>query len=431
MTIKQINLAVPQAFKPKRAAAYARVSSGKEAMLHSLAAQVDYYAEYIGKNPQWEYAGVFADEAMTGTKDNRPEFQRLLGACRAGNIDIVITKSISRMARNTLTVLESVRELKSLGVDIFFEEQNIHSMSGDGELMLSILSSFAQEESRSVSENCKWRIRNDFKEGRTSGMKMLGYHLQDGRLVMIPEEAEIVRSVFSDYLSGMGCTAIARKYSAQGTKLCPSGVAQMLRNEKYQGDMLLQKRFTPDHLTKRRVKNAGQLPQYLVEVSHEGIIPKEQFAAVQAEIARRALAFRNGAQPQERYPYAGLIKCGRCGAAFRRRHAAAGSKYEKITWICMGVDTLGKDYCNARQIPEDILDAKVAEVGGVEHIAEIRVPDKNTLAFYMKDGRVINTEWEHTSRRNSWTPEMKEIARQRQLKLMQERRERHEQESEH
>jgi len=425
MTIKQIHPAAPQALKPKRTAAYARVSSGKEAMLHSLAAQVDYYAGYIGGNPRWEYAGVFADEAMTGTKDSRPEFQRLLGECRAGNIDLVITKSISRMARDTLTVLESVRELKSLGVDIFFEEQNIHSMSGDGELMLSILSSFAQEESRSASENCKWRIRNDFKEGKISGMCMLGYRLEDGKLVIVPEEAGLVRAIFADYLSGMGCTAIAKKYYAQGIHFCPSGISQMLRNEKYQGEMLLQKRFTSDHLAKRRVKNTGQLPQYLVEVSHEAIISKEQFAAVQAEIARRALAFGHGTKPQERYPYAGLIKCGKCGAAYRRRHAAAGSKYEKITWICRGADTLGKDYCDAQQIPEDILDAKVAEVGGTEQIAEIRVPGKNTLIFIMKNGRVIEAGWQHASRSHSWTPEMKEAARQRQLELARERRERH------
>ena len=146
-------------------AAYARVSSGKDAMLHSLAAQVSYYSDLIQKHPGWRYAGVYADEAMTGTKDNREEFQRLLADCRAGKIDMVITKSVSRFARNTVTSLETVRELKAMGVDVYFEEQKIHSMSGDGELMLTILSAFAQEESRSASDNQKWRIRKAFENG--------------------------------------------------------------------------------------------------------------------------------------------------------------------------------------------------------------------------------------------------------------------------
>ena len=150
---------LPPLPKRKRVAAYARVSLDKDAMLHSLAAQVSYYKGLIQRKPEWEYAGVYADEGLTGTKENRPEFQRLLADCRAGKIDMVIVKSISRLARNTVTMLATVRELKGLGIDVLFEKENIHSMSGDGELMLAILASFAQEESLSVSENCKWRIR--------------------------------------------------------------------------------------------------------------------------------------------------------------------------------------------------------------------------------------------------------------------------------
>ena len=158
-----------------RTAAYARVSDGKETMLHSLAAQVEYYSDLIRGNPDWDYAGVFADEALTGIKDSRPEFQRLLSACRSGLVDMVITKSISRFARNTVTLLKTVRELKELGVDIWFEEQKIHTLSADGELLLTILAGYSQEESRSVSENCKWRVRKNFSEGKVGGMKMLGY----------------------------------------------------------------------------------------------------------------------------------------------------------------------------------------------------------------------------------------------------------------
>ena len=153
-------------FQRKKVAAYARVSSGKDAMLHSLSAQVSYYSKMIQSRPGWQYVGVYADEAATGTKDNRNEFQRMISDCKSGNIDMIITKSISRFARNTVTLLETVRELKNLGVNVWFEKENIHSISGDGELMLTILASFAQEESLSVSENCKWRIRNEFKQGK-------------------------------------------------------------------------------------------------------------------------------------------------------------------------------------------------------------------------------------------------------------------------
>ena len=164
--IQKIEPSVDISHKLRNVAAYARVSSGKDAMLHSLSAQVGYYSELIQSNPEWRFCGVFADEAITGTKESRPEFQKMLAECRKGKIDLIITKSISRFARNTITVLETVRELKMLGIDIYFQEQNIHSISADGELMLSILSSYAQEESFSASENQKWRIRNDFEQGK-------------------------------------------------------------------------------------------------------------------------------------------------------------------------------------------------------------------------------------------------------------------------
>ena len=194
----------------KRVAAYARVSMEKEAMLHSLAAQVGYYSDLIKKNSEWEYAGVYADEGLTGTKDNRPQFQQLLTDCRAGKIDMVLVKSISRFARNTVTLLETVRELKALGIDVYFEEQHIHTISGDGELMLTILASFAQEESRSVSENCKWRIRRQFADGIPTGQTIYGYDVRNGIYTVKDEEAEVVRSIYDMYLTGMGRLKIVR-----------------------------------------------------------------------------------------------------------------------------------------------------------------------------------------------------------------------------
>lgn len=223
--VQRVQFPEAQKVKLLRTAAYARVSSGKDAMLNSLSAQVSYYNDLIQSNPEWLFCGVFADEALTGTKDNRENFQKLLSECRAGRIDLVITKSISRFARNTVTLLETVRELKELGVDVYFEEQNIHSISPDGELMLTILASYAQEESLSASENQKWRIRKDFERGRMGSITMLGYKRnRNGVLEIIPEEAVIVRMIFSDYLSGMGKNAIANKLHEMGVPTKGGGI---------------------------------------------------------------------------------------------------------------------------------------------------------------------------------------------------------------
>ena len=180
--------ALPSLKKRKKVCAYARVSSGKDAMLHSLSTQVSHYSKLIQSNKEYEYAGVYADEAISGTKDNRAEFKRMIEDAKKGKIDLIITKSISRFARNTLTLLETVRELKAIGVEVFFEEQNIYTLSADGELMLSILASFAQEEAISVSENMKWRIKQNFENGKVYSMTVLGYRIVNSQLVVVPEE---------------------------------------------------------------------------------------------------------------------------------------------------------------------------------------------------------------------------------------------------
>lgn len=329
---------------------------------------------------------------------------------------MILTKSISRFARNTVTTLALVRELKALDIGVWFDRENIYSLSGDGELMLTILSSFAQEESRSASENRKWRIRKDFGEGKVSGMKMLGYRLEKGVLQIIPEEAEIVKAVFADYLSGMGVLAIIKKYEAQGVSFSRTGLYKMLRNEKYQGDMLLQKTVTTDHLTKRRVKNIGQFPMYHVAGSHEAIIDRATFAAVQAEIERRAAIHAPKAPPPTAaYPFSGLVQCGKCGALYRRKHNNAGSKYSKPIMICPTYDQRGKAECDSQQIPEDILLAKVEEFGGLGSISKISVPEHNLLILTYKNGSTVTVPWQNRSRRESWTPEMREAARQKTL----------------
>ena len=205
----------PKLERKKRVAAYARVSSGKDAMLHSLSAQVSYYSDLIQNHGDWLYTGVYSDEAKTGTKDSRAGFQNLVADCRAGKIDMVITKSISRFARNTVTLLQTVREFKALGVDIYFEEQNIHTISGDGELMMTILASYAQEESRSASENQKWRIKRSFESGIPWDRTLMGYRMENEHYVIVPREAEIVRRIYNEYLSGSGYQLIAKRLNEE------------------------------------------------------------------------------------------------------------------------------------------------------------------------------------------------------------------------
>ena len=395
----------------KRVAAYARVSSGKDAMLHSLAAQVDFYSGVIKRNVAWEYAGVYADEALTGTKDTRPEFQRLLRDCKAGKIDIVLTKSLSRFARNTVTTLQTVRELRELGVDVWFEKENLHSLSLDVEFLISLYASFAQEESLSASENQKWKIRKNFSEGISTATSMMGYRYENGSFVIIPEEAETVKMIFEDYLSGMGPNAIARKLrrmkipTKHGGTWRENVILNMLSNEKYKGDMLLQKTFRLDHITKKKVKNEGQLPQYYVENAHEAIISPELFDAVQAERKRRSGHRKSGGR--KTYPFTGKIICGKCGKNYRRKTTSAG-----IRWVCSTYNTYGKEFCDAKQIPEDVLESIVAN----RDFQQIRTLDEHTLRVIWADGTESTHHWENHSRSESWTAEMREKARARSLK---------------
>ncbi len=408
--------------KLQRTAAYARVSNGKDAMLHSLSAQVSYYNSLIQSNPEWLFCGVYADEALTGTKDNRENFQKLLSECRAGNIDLIITKSISRFARNTVTLLETVRELKELGVDVYFEEQNIHSISPDGEFMLTLLGSYAQEESYSASENQKWRIRKDFEQGLLGSITMLGYERNaDGTLIIVPEEAEIVRMIFNDFLSGMGKNALANKLLTMGVPTKGGGVwtawsiRRILKNEKYCGDLLLQKTFRENHITKRKMPNHGELPQYYVEEAHEGIIDKETFMRAQELLKAKKEYFSPDKPTTVIYPFSGIIHCGCCGKFYRRK-----VQPYRITWICWTYNARGKRFCpESKQIPEDILYEKVCEVLQLDEfdnevfqneIEDILVPKANTLTFIFLDGHEQTVHWEDHSRSEAWTAEKRSQA---------------------
>ena len=400
----------PRQPKLKRVAAYARVSSGKDAMLHSLAAQVEYYSNYIRRHPGWEYVGVYADEAKTGTKDSREQFQQLLADCKAGKIDHIVTKSISRMARNTVTLLETVRELKNLGISVYFEEQNIDTGTDDGELMLSILASYAQEESLSASENQKWRVRQNFENGQPWRGFMLGYCYKDGQYIVVPEEAEIVRSIYADFLDGKGVTAIMKRLNKegiltqQGFTWHKSAITRVLKNYTYTGNLLLQTKFRENHLTKRTLVNHGQLPQYHATDTHEPIIDIGTYNSVQLEMYRRAQKYGKQ-QSSQKYPFSGMITCANCGKHYRRKVTSTGP-----VWICSTYNTHGKAACPSKAIPESTLMEIAAQVTTTGEITAVTAHNDNTLEFTLADGTVTVKRWQDRSRAASWTPEMRAAA---------------------
>ena len=393
--------------RPERVAAYARVSSGKEAMLHSLAAQVDYYSTYIRHHPGWEYVGVYTDEAKTGTKDSREGFQRLLADCKSGKVNHIITKSVSRFARNTVTLLETERELKNMGISVYFEEQNINTMTADGELMLTILASYAQAESLSASENQKWRVRQNFEEGKPWRGYMLGYRYKDGEYVIVPEEAEIVKRIYADFLSGKGIEAIMKSLNEsgvltqQGFNWHRSAVMRILRNYTYTGNLLLQTKYRENHLTKKTLVNHGELPQYHATDSHEAIIDMETFEEVQAEIARRAKKYTKPHKRKE-YPFSGIMTCAVCGKHYRRKTTPTGP-----VWICSTYNTSGKKACASKAVPEPTLIALAEKNAHRGQITVITVAQENHLTFRFADGSECEEVWQDRSRSESWTADMR------------------------
>lgn len=418
---------LPKLVKKVRVAAYARVSDGKEAMLKSLNAQVNYYKKMIMENPQWDFAGIYSDEATTGTKDSRREFQQMLKDCRDGKIDMIITKSISRFARNTLTLLETVRELKAIHVDVFFEEQNIHSISGEGEMVLSFLASFAQEESRSVSENMKWRIQKDFQEGLIWGGKScLGYRLENKKLTIIPDEAEIVRLIFQLYIEGHGADTIGKILNRKGvkpkyaSKWSRSTIMQIIANYNYTGDLILQKTFRDNHLTKRKVINTGEMNQYIVKNNHEAIISHEVFAEAE-RIRKQKNKLKRAPSVQKQYPFKGMMRCGICGRAYTRKRTPS-----KYIWKCSLSVTKGIEACASKQVPDSILieasnhilkRTEFDEKHLNSKVESIEVMPVNRLVFHMNDGLSKEYLWQ-TSRSDSWTEEMREQARIRRINQM-------------
>ena len=327
----------------KKVAAYARISMESERMSHSLSAQISYYSSLIQKNPNWQYAGVFADDGVSGTGTaRRNEFRRMIEAAKNGEIDIILTKSIQRFARNTVDLLETMRHLKDIGVEVRFEKEHISSMSGDGELMLTILASFAQEESRSISENVTWGQRKRMADGKVSfaysRFMGLDKDKETGKIVVNPEQAEVVKLIFRLFLEGMTPHSIAAELTNRGIKT-PGGkdvwnqqtVRRMLSNEKYKGDALLQKEFTVDFLQKKLKKNEGEVPQYYVEGSHEAIIEPRVFDMVQEELARRA---KGGTRYSGVSIFSNKIKCADCGGWYGSKVWHSTDRYRKVIYRC-------------------------------------------------------------------------------------------------
>ena len=438
--INKIEPKIPQMPSRKKVAAYARVSMESERLQHSLSAQVSYYSGLIQKNPAWEYAGVYADDGITGTKTNdRTEFNRMLADCEAGEIDIILTKSISRFARNTVDLLNTVRHLKELGISVQFEKERIDSLSEDGELMLTLLASFAQEEIRSLSDNVKWGTIQRFKQGIPNGkFNIYGYKWVGDKLAVIPEEAKIVRFMYREYMKGASRIEIGRMlmeqgiYTRQGYQWVDSNVKVILTNITYTGNMLFQKEYCLDPITKQRKKNHGELPQYFVEDTHEAKIPLEEWQAVQEEFKRRRDLGVFGNKSLNLNCFTGKIKCGHCGQSFmrntrrRRLKGVPVEQCDKYTTYGCGTQKKKGGSCPARDIPEETLKAKCTEVLGLDEFDEkifsaqvekIIVPEHLVLEFYMKDGRVIRTEWVSTAKKDAWTAER----RAAKGKLVQER----------
>lgn len=327
-----------------RVAAYCRVSTEQEEQLGSFANQVEYYTRLIEGEEDWAFAGIYADEGISGTGTRkRKGFQRLIEACDAGKVDFVITKSISRFARNTADCLVYARQLKDRGIPILFQKEGINTMEASGELLFTILSCFAQEESRSISENTKWGIRSKFQKGipHVNTTRLFGFNKDaDGQLCVDPEQGAVVRRIFRDYLRGFGEGEIARRLREEGipgitgtSRWSSTTVRRMLQNEKYQGDLLLQKYYTVSFLTGECARNEGALDQYFVADAHEGIVSREEWEAVQQERARR-LAYREEYQLKKlenTNPFFNRIRCGACCGMVVRGYGKAG---REPFWRC-------------------------------------------------------------------------------------------------
>ena len=390
------------AIQKRRVAGYARVSTDSEEQFTSYEAQVDYYTQYIQSNPEWEFVKVYTDEGISGTNTkHRIGFNEMIADAMSGKIDLIVTKSVSRFARNTVDSLVTIRELKEKGVEVYFEKENIYTFDGKGELLLTIMSSLAQEESRSISENVTWGQRKRFADGKVNlpYKQFLGCRKgADGFPEIVPEEAAVVRRIYTRFMEGLAPCAIADELTADGIPT-PAGkqhwststVESILQNEKYKGAALLQKCFTVDFLTKKKKVNEGEVPQYYVEHSHEPIITPEEFDKVQTEFERRKRISR---QYSGKSIFSSRIICGDCGAFFGSKVWNSTSKYRRVIWQCNN-KFKGEHKCETPHLDEETIKAGfVAAINAVIDSKDSILGDCRLIQSTLTDCTGVDTEIE-------------------------------------
>jgi len=418
---------IPQTKVPirnrKRVAAYARVSVDKGEALESLATQISYYSQKIQQNPQWQYVGVYADEGISGTGfKGRNEMKRLLDDCKKGKIDIILTKSISRFARNTVDLLSTVRRLREIGVAIHFERENIYSLSSDGELMLSILASYAQEESRSTSENIKWSIRKRYANGEFQGYSMYGYEWTGERFKIIPHEAEAIRFMYQAFVDGMTMTQISKAlaekgiFNRKGKPFGQTSIGRIFDQEKYRGFSILQRTFVENHITHQKKLNKGELPKYVVQNTHPRIISEELHKKLEDERKRRREC--GVVQWKSATVFTRKIECGTCRATytFSSRESPLGdSPFQQGFYLCSTKRKDGVKSCNSKNLPLYTLKQICCRILGplanapedspfqdswVEDLVEKIIVHPATITFLLKSGEEITTKWKNTASRD-------------------------------
>ena len=384
-------------YHQKRVAAYCRVSTDSEEQLTSYQNQMRVYTEMIAANKEWEFAGLYADEGISGTRaDKRPEFQRMIRDCQNGKIDYIITKSVSRFARNTVECLEYVRSLKAQGIGIFFEEQNIDTLKNESELYLVIYAGFAQSESESISKHITWTYRKNFEDGKVSFQykRLLGYRKgEDGKPEIVPEEAAIVERIYEMFLAGQPVKMIAQTLQAEKIEIpgknlsfSKNMIMNILRNEKYCGDCILQKTVTVDCISKTRKANQGEAPMYIVENNHPAIISREVFNRAQEELIRRqALRAKSdktsitATGKYSKYALTEVLQCAECGSRYRRVTWTAHGR-KKIVWRCISRLDYGTKHCkDSITVEEEALHGAV-----VRALNRFHTEDESTYLALMK-----------------------------------------------
>ena len=409
--------------RPKRVAAYCRVSTDREEQEHSFETQKAMYTEMIMMKPTWQMAGIYADEGITGTvAKKRPGFMKMIEDCRKGKIDMIVTKSVSRFSRNNLDCLMYVRELKQLGIPIIFEKEGINTIQVSSEVLLTLFGALSQAESESISMNVKLGIRQSLKNGnvRFSYKTFLGYRKGvDGQPEIVPEQADIVRRIYNDFLAGATYLEIAKRLTEEhvptmggGNRWFSERIKSILKNEKYKGDALLQKTYITDPISKRVKKNNGELPMYYVENSHPAIIERRIFDRVQEEIARRAgkkKVKQTGTKTElgrysGKYALTELLYCGECGTPYRRCTWSRNGK-KKIVWRCVSRLDYGKKYCkNSPSVEESRLHNAIAaaitkkanseeiNIGGIMNHIESFGSRRDTDGIIQRQRRIAEIE---------------------------------------